>query len=289
MSRNSSSAAKGRFRNGGPNNRSNSSGPPLTHCQCQFLSLKLNFTCLSKFIVLSLPIGHHSPLQESISRFTDGLLKSAPAVPGLDPSIAVAPRRLHLTLGVMSLVESVSPGDSLTEPPKTLSEALALLSSLGPRIKESLAENHLCVPLQRMDIMKPDRGDPDNAHVLWLGPSFDTEDALRLKAVGELVNQAFIEGGFILDRRPLKLHCTILNTTYRKPKSRGPRQPFSYKALLTSSATRGFLAEPSEPSDSRQPVKVDFGTWNVDEIQICKMGSYGPAGEYVSCGGFSLL
>ena len=32
--------------------------------------------------------------------------------------------------------------------------------------------------------------------------------------------------------------------------------------------------------------EVDFGIWDVDEIQLCKMGSYGPQGEYVSCGGF---
>lgn len=36
-------------------------------------------------------------------------------------------------------------------------------------------------------------------------------------------------------------------------------------------------------------VKVDFGTWDVGEIQICKMGSFGREGEYVSCGGVSLL
>jgi hypothetical protein len=34
---------------------------------------------------------------------------------------------------------------------------------------------------------------------------------------------------------------------------------------------------------------VDFGTWDVDEIQVCKMGSYGPEGEYVRCGGCSLV
>lgn len=38
----------------------------------------------------------------------------------------------------------------------------------------------------------------------------------------------------------------------------------------------------------RHPVKVNFGTWCVDEIQICKMGSYGPEGEYESCGGLLL-
>jgi activating signal cointegrator complex subunit 1 len=30
---------------------------------------------------------------------------------------------------------------------------------------------------------------------------------------------------------------------------------------------------------------IDLGEWEVDEIQICEMGSHGAEGEYVSCGG----
>ncbi|KIJ59283.1 hypothetical protein HYDPIDRAFT_100984, partial [Hydnomerulius pinastri MD-312] len=234
--------------------------------------------------------GHHLSLQESVASFTGELLRSNPALPGFDRSIVIAPRRLHLTLGVMSLVDAkssnIAPNGGAT---KTLPEALSLLCSLGPRIMEMLSGIRLRVPLQMMDIMKPDRGNPDNAHVLWFGPSLDTEDAQRLKKVGEMVNKVFVEAGFILERRPLKLHCTILNTTYRKPKTRGQRQPFSYRSLLTSPVVQRFILQPHAEPDFRRPVKVDFGTWNVDEIQICKMGSYGPEGEYVSCGGLSLV
>ena len=34
----------------------------------------------------------------------------------------------------------------------------------------------------------------------------------------------------------------------------------------------------------RGPVNVDFGTWDIDEVQICEMGSEGPEGEYVCVG-----
>ncbi|KIK91414.1 hypothetical protein PAXRUDRAFT_830864 [Paxillus rubicundulus Ve08.2h10] len=235
---------------------------------------------------LSLPIGHHTPLQEAVSSFTNRLLQTTPALPGLDRSIVVAPRRLHLTFGVMSLVESESsnaaPDNDPSDTRKTLSQALSHLETLRPQIAKILSGKRLSVPLRMMDIMQPDQGNPDNAHVLWLGPSSETEDARRLRRVGELVNKAFKEAGFVTDRRPLKLHCTILNTMYRKPKARGPRQPFSYRSLLTS------LVNPGTQLDFRQPVKMDFGSWFADEIQICKMGSHGPEGEYVSCGGLSL-
>lgn len=84
-----------------------------------------------------------------------------------------------------------------------------------------------------------------------------------------------------------QLHCTILNTTYRRPRTRGPREGFSYGSLLASAATQAILLERDE-ADWRQPVKMDFGAWHIDEIQICKMGSYGPEGEYERCGGLLL-
>ncbi|KAG2038746.1 kinase A anchor protein [Suillus americanus] len=225
---------------------------------------------------ISLPIGHHVQLQESVKSFADGLLNCKPALPGVDRGIVIAPRRLHLTLGVMTLENS---------PGRTLADAQALLWKLRTRVMELLDGHSLCIPLTEMNIMNPDRSNADNAHVLWLGPSLNTEDAQRLKSVSEFVNKAFSDAGFIQDRRPLKLHCTILNTSHRKP----PRQPFSYSAILTSLFIRGFVRTPLQSHDFRSPVKVEFGTWSVDEIQICKMGSYGPEGEYVSCGCCSLV
>jgi activating signal cointegrator complex subunit 1 len=76
--------------------------------------------------------------------------------------------------------------------------------------------------------MNPYRGDADNAHVLWFGPSLDREDTQRLKTVSgasillisivlacvilliltEIVNKAFSDAGFILDRRPLKVRAS---------------------------------------------------------------------------------
>jgi hypothetical protein len=38
-----------------------------------------------------------------------------------------------------------------------------------------------------------------------------------------------------------------------------------------------------------QPVLVDFGTWDVDELQICKVLDDGPRGEYVCVEKISLV
>lgn len=145
------------------------------------------------------------------------LLQSTPPIPGFHQSIIIPPRRLHLTLGVMSLSEDSSPSDSATsagvsatgtvpyssestqkaEPSspntgegtgkrRTLAEACAFLESLRPKIVEILEGERLSVGLEQIDVMKPDRGDSRRAHVMWLGPVVEGEAAKRLKAVGSM-------------------------------------------------------------------------------------------------------
>lgn len=65
----------------------------------------------------------------------------------------------------------------------TLSAALSLLTALKPRIMAILSGHKLSVALNRMDIMNPDRGDLDKAHVLWVGPLLEGDDARRLREV----------------------------------------------------------------------------------------------------------
>lgn len=67
--------------------------------------------------------------------------------------------------------------------------------------------------------------------------------------------------------------------------------PFSYPSVLASDAVKSVLVadpEAHDDKDRKAPVKVDFGTWEVGELQICKMGSKGPEGEYVAAARCSL-
>ncbi|KAL5482297.1 hypothetical protein ACEPAI_8891 [Sanghuangporus weigelae] len=228
----------------------------------------------------------------------------------------------------MSLVEEISAGEHLAgEKPKslpTVSLALSLLRLLRPRILEALDGHSLRVPLTSIDVMKPDRNDSTRAHVLFTGPSENdllSENGQRLKRVCELINTEFIRSGLVIDeKRPLKLHCTLLNTSYRRPRVNGPRVPFSFidildcpavKALASnpklvegnqyetkqgllsfatisqennSSSTVAVVAQETRRTDRRKlqsySIPIDLGTHTVSEIQICRMGSWGPKGEY---------
>jgi activating signal cointegrator complex subunit 1 len=92
------------------------------------------------------------------------------------------------------------------------------------------------------------------------------------------------------EKRNLKLHCTIINTTYRRPRPRGARIPFAFTEIRGSAALNTLLpggsatmsASGAQFRTRHEPLKVDLGSWAVDEVQICRMGSWGPEKEYVA-------
>ncbi|TBU21693.1 hypothetical protein BD311DRAFT_677767 [Dichomitus squalens] len=250
-------------------------------------------------------IGHIPELRDTISRFTDTLLAATPAIPGLDSTIVTPPRRLHFTLGVMSLDleqpsenseerESGHVGASAWKISKTLEAARGLLREVKPKIIEILGEEKLRVSLDSMYIMPPERGDQERAHVMWIGPA-DGDGVKKFKQVAHLVVKSFKQAGLLVaEDRPLKLHCTVLNTIYRKPRTKA-RVPFSYPSVLASEAVKTICvqkgvvdaAQTGKPKEG--PVHVNFGEWDLNEIQICEMGSWGPEGEYVAVARQSLI
>ena len=163
--------------------------------------------------------SHHSQatdptLRARLTAFGDALLAASPPIAGLDRSIVIDPRRVHLTLGVMRLEKedaaaSASSKDANADPPKkTTSTALALLRSLQPQIA---ALGPARVDLERLGVLKTQKGGRE-ANVLWVGPREADESEGRegaadskggeaaesrggkssLHAIADLVHQTFM-------------------------------------------------------------------------------------------------
>ncbi|KIJ45951.1 hypothetical protein M422DRAFT_250740 [Sphaerobolus stellatus SS14] len=275
---------------------------------------------------LSLPIGHHEALREKWANISSALLKSTAPIQGLDESIILKPGSLHLTLGVLSLSSTKPPSspehvkiaeeaaiiedtlngstpgpvDSLSSsgaPKHTIDDALNLLQSLQAPLENLLAgKGDLMVALERMDVMrnKPNQR-PDQSHVMWAGPNLDNDEGRRLSQACDLIHSTFKNAGMLEDDRPLKLHCTLINTVYRKEKSKGrdkrkrgkKRTPFSFSDVL-SSPVLAHLLLPEGIREEGQPVKIYLGSWSVNELQLCEMGSKDKDGVYKSIGAIPL-
>jgi activating signal cointegrator complex subunit 1 len=118
-----------------------------------------------------------------MGRFGQSLLNEThPPISGLDKSVLISPRRLHFTLGVMSLASPSTAVDSegTTDPriqSRTLDDAVGFLESLKPHVDDLLRVSatgsvdqaqKIRVPLNSMDTMKLEKDGA--AHVLWVGP-----------------------------------------------------------------------------------------------------------------------
>lgn len=118
------------------------------------------------------------------------------ALPKLDRAIVRPLSTLHFTLGVLSLS------------PAHITDVVHKLHAIphAGAIQANLSGLH-------------SMSGGDSAHVVYTALRQD-EGARRLQALGECIRSAFVDMDYFLDKRPLHLHCTVLNTRYAKGRRR---------------------------------------------------------------------
>ncbi|KAK0498167.1 hypothetical protein EDD18DRAFT_1461249 [Armillaria luteobubalina] len=162
----------------------------------------------------------------------------------LDSTLLAGPQRVHLILGGMNLT---------TESPSTAPDLLHCLPTL-PRSQLR--------PLSPSAPSTCSRGNP--------------------AAVPTSYGLIFHDEGFIIGRCPLKLHMTLMNSTYRRPRTKRP-QAFDYNAILRQAGVlECFSVLESEYAEIS--LVVPMGSYDVPRVHLCKMGSWNTDGAYVSCG-----
>ncbi|TRM58066.1 hypothetical protein BD626DRAFT_188820 [Schizophyllum amplum] len=295
-----------------------------------FPVLYLSLRFLAPFVTIFLvrPISFRSrpseqatdpALRSRLSAFGDALLAATPPIAGLDRSIVIDPRRVHLTLGVMRLEKegaSAREGDRPAEeavdeailavegkaagpaaspaqadkPKKTVKTALALLHSLAPQLA-TLGPAR--VDLDRLGVLKPQKGGRE-ANVLWVGPAEARGEnderkggsgKSSLHAIADLVHQTFRREGYITETRPLKLHATLLNTAHRKPRK---RLAFSYADVLQSEAIKVLGAmESGVVAGGEAPAgKIEAPAGKIEEaVEAEKAAMEVEAEEQIAAGG----
>ncbi|PBK65705.1 hypothetical protein ARMSODRAFT_433248 [Armillaria solidipes] len=155
--------------------------------------------------------------------------------------------------------------------PESLPTALDLLQRLPTLLPLTAAPP--TITLDTLDVLK--RESRRRAHVLCVGPS-------QPEPLFSQINQIFRDEGFITDMRSLKLHMTLMNSTYRRPRTKRP-QPFDYDAILHQAGVlECFGVQESEYAEL--PMAVAMGSYDAPRVHLCKMGSWDTDGAYVSCG-----
>ncbi len=95
----------------------------------------------------------------------------------------------------------------------------------------------------------------------------------------------FRDEGFVTDRHPLQLHMTLMNGTYKRPRTKHPL-PFEHDGILRQRVLECFGVQESEYVESLMAIVL--GLYGTLRVHLCKMGSWDMDGAYVSCGSVPL-
>ncbi|KAJ1978538.1 activating signal cointegrator 1 complex subunit [Dimargaris verticillata] len=162
------------------------------------------------------------------------------------PNLFITPTRLHLTLALLNL-----------DTPVNLARACDTLQHCSAELNDLLGARPLVLYARGLQLM---RGTPDACQVLCAGIQDDSDR--RLLQVSQLLLTAFRAAGLIAsdDVSRLKLHMTLLNTTFVRRSSLAPadkRRALAFDAQPILRHLHGF----------------DFGAVRVACVQLAKKGS----------------
>ena len=131
----------------------------------------------SHFICLPLQNGS---VPERASKWATAALQLDPLPKGLDASIVIAPKRLHLTLGVMNLQSNIGSSDT-----RSVTNALAVLHDCQQEIGLILGERRLQICMSSLG-MFPELNSPSACRVLYAIPTDVPGNEGVLRAIGGL-------------------------------------------------------------------------------------------------------
>ncbi|XP_075736042.1 activating signal cointegrator 1 complex subunit 1-like [Rhipicephalus microplus] len=181
-------------------------------------------------------------LANTLEEFKEIVEKSCMAR-GLDESLFVSKQKLHLTIGMLVLLDA-----------KECSRVQGVLEGCKDLVKTILEDEPLMVRVHGLEIMNDDESEVDVLYAKvssWSneGSSRSPEKKCRLQQLADAVAQRFLDSGFMLRQQErghgpehVKLHMTIMNTRLREkrfaienttvPPTRKPRNSFDARTII---------------------------------------------------------
>ncbi|OAD76570.1 hypothetical protein PHYBLDRAFT_157944 [Phycomyces blakesleeanus NRRL 1555(-)] len=203
---------------------------------------------------LSIPVSS-TLLTQQLDQFYSSILSPTFGCQGLDPSMLVSHKNLHITVGVSKLTSQ-----------SDIAKAAEFLKDHLPNVVNSVIKDNdrLSVHIHNLKTMQ---ADPSKAHVVYIEAHDESKDQLLDKLCVGLRN-SMIEAGLMVDEsRPLKIHITLINSSYRKEEGKpknSRRETFDARPILDSFAS------------------IDFGDVPLNKLHLMRMGKRGPEDTYES-------
>ncbi|CAH8364276.1 unnamed protein product [Eruca vesicaria subsp. sativa] len=211
---------------------------------------------------ISIPLAIYPELQEKVETFRNSILgdnkdkkplkfQSTLDEMGIENRMFISPSSLHLTVVMLRL-----------ENKEAVDAALDILKSISASVMHALDNRPVFIRLKGLNSMN---GSLDKTRVLY-APVEEVGDEGRLLTACHIIIDAFAYAGFALRdaKLYLKLHVTLMNTTYRWDETK------------------------SNTFDAREIHKEfgekDWGEYLIREAQISKRFWYDADGYFHCCG-----
>lgn len=215
---------------------------------------------------ISIPMNH-TDVQKRFEEFKERVLRECPSR-GLDSSVFIAPTKLHLTIGVMCLMDN---------------EERLFVSKLLTEAKEKvimpILQGHLPLKI-RLQGLSYMNDDPSQIDVLYGLVQEEGGPQGLVQQVADSLVQYFYKAGFMTDteygRENVKLHVTLINSKYRARSESA--------SLESSESTSKNTRQQRESFDGRDVLQkfadYDFGTVELTAIHLSQRHTMGPDGYY---------
>ncbi|KAL9247350.1 hypothetical protein vseg_020791 [Gypsophila vaccaria] len=170
-----------------------------------------------KVDVRSVPIVSDAPKSESPTLYD---LR-------INESIFLKPQRLHLTVLMLKLWNK-----------QRVLAAIDVLQGICSEVNEVLDNRPLFVRLKGLDLI---RGSKEKAHVLY-APVEEVGEEGQLTRACQMITDAYVKAGLVIQKdaeQKLKLHATLMNTTFRQGR-RFELEILSVFKLLTTMIIRSI-------------------------------------------------
>ena len=170
------------------------------------------------------------PLRQEFTNFKDNVLTNFKNCKGIDESLFQNPFKLHLTIGVLVLLDQN----------EILSAKRVLKQSLDEIVRPILDDKPLKVTVEGLDIMK---GQPNRAHVLY---AQIRDESNKFQSIADQIVKQFVKSGLLQEsyENKVKLHITFMNSLFRQrilsktypnvSQKRIKRETFDAKAIIDS-------------------------------------------------------
>lgn len=213
---------------------------------------------------LSIPL---TPIKDKVKQWQDEITqKYTPEnTRGFDPSILLAPEKMHLTVLMLKLFSA-----------QEINKAKELLKQASAQVYDLLGSRSEVVRLQGLDIMNDD---PSAADVVYI--KVQEVGDKRLIPVCDHLTKLFYEAGLASSPdRALKLHATLVNTRYRRTLSWGEEGGDDEGR----GGQRGTQRQPFDATDMlRKYGNIDFGQHRLIGIHLSERGRFAADTGFYHC------